>query len=188
MGLEVQIPLWYAWASCRQRHPGCHLFFSWVACRGKGVYGQWTIDDPPNWLFAYSLRRRKVCQHRFPRLSTSKLQGSLLSLSPSSYLVPSLFFFSFLPPSPLRPSLPPSLLTSWKPEATVLLTLLFSSSASLCCHLNMRGIYGLNVWGSYGKVSFIWKYAQIGQTGYCGIEKAEAWLAIALEIWTSHYW
>ena len=25
-----------AWASCKQRHPGCNLLFSWVSCRGKG--------------------------------------------------------------------------------------------------------------------------------------------------------
>jgi len=41
------------------------------------VYGQWTIDDPQNWLFASRLRRQRVFQHGFPGLSTSKNQGTV---------------------------------------------------------------------------------------------------------------
>ena len=37
---------------------------------------QWTIDDCQNWLFANRLRRRRVYQHGFPGLSTSKNQGT----------------------------------------------------------------------------------------------------------------
>ena len=43
------------------------------------VYGQWTIEDSENWVFANRLRRRRVCQHRFPGLSISKIQGTLSS-------------------------------------------------------------------------------------------------------------
>jgi len=39
------------------------------------VYGQWTIDDCQNRLFAN--RRRRVYQHGFPGLSTSKNQGTV---------------------------------------------------------------------------------------------------------------
>ena len=41
------------------------------------VYRQWTIDDPQNWQFANRLRRRRVYQHGFPGLSTSKNQGAV---------------------------------------------------------------------------------------------------------------
>ena len=41
------------------------------------VYGQWTIDDSQNWLFAKRLRRQRVYQHGFSGLSISKIQGTV---------------------------------------------------------------------------------------------------------------
>ena len=35
------------------------------------VYGQWTIEDSQNWLFANRLRIRRVYQHGFPGLLTN---------------------------------------------------------------------------------------------------------------------
>ena len=53
-----------------------NLIINWAMMTGNGenpqVYGQWTIDDPQNWLFANRLGRRRVYQHGFPGLSTSK--------------------------------------------------------------------------------------------------------------------